>query len=90
MSILHFSVKVNDKNKGGEILRKSNLSPFGKEIKKRLLDIDQSQNWLIDKVKEKTGLYFDSSYMNKILTGTAKTPSITRAICEILEIEVTE
>lgn len=66
------------------------LTNFGKDIKKRLLDIDQNQNWLIERVKEKTGLYFDSSYMNKILTGTAKTPSITRAICEILEIEVTE
>lgn len=66
------------------------LTNFGKDIKKRLLDIDQNQNWLIERVKEKTGLYFDSSYMNKILTGTAKTPSITRAICEILEIEVVE
>lgn len=66
------------------------LTNFGKDIKKRLLDIDQNQNWLIERVKEKTGLYFDSSYMNKILTGTAKTPSITRAICEILEIEVAE
>lgn len=66
------------------------LTNFGKDIKKRLLDIDQNQNWLIERVKEKTGLYFDSSYMNKILTGAAKTPSITRAICEILEIEVVE
>lgn len=66
------------------------LTNFGKDIKKRLLDIDQNQNWLIERVKEKTGLYFDSSYMSKILTGTAKTPSITQAICEILEIEVAE
>lgn len=63
------------------------LTNFGKDIKKRLLDIGQNQNWLIERVKEKTGLYFDSSYISKILTGTAKTPSITRAICEILEIE---
>lgn len=63
------------------------LTSFGKEIKKRLLDIDQNQSWLIEKVKEKTGLYFDSSYMGKILTGTLKTPSIVGAICEILEIE---
>lgn len=63
------------------------LSNFGKAIKKRLLDIDQNQNWLIERVKEKTGLYFDSSYMAKILNGTHKTPSITQAICEILEIE---
>lgn len=64
------------------------LTNFGKEIKKRLLDIDQNQNWLIGRVKEKTGLYFDSSYMAKILNGTYRTPSITQAICEILEIEL--
>lgn len=64
------------------------LTNFGKEIKKRLLDIDQNQNWLIERVKEKTGLYFDSSYMAKILNGTYRTPSITQAICEILEIEL--
>lgn len=63
------------------------LTNFGKDIKKRLLDIDKNQNWLIEKVKEKTGLYFDSSYMNKIMTGTLKTPSIVNAICDILELQ---
>lgn len=64
-----------------------NLSPFGKKIKIRLLDVSKNQAWLIEQVKERTGLYFDSSYMNKILTGTLRTPSITQAICEILDIE---
>lgn len=63
------------------------LTNFGKDIKKRLLDIDQNQNWLIERVKEKTGLYFDSSYMNKIMTGTLKTPSIVNAVCDILGLQ---
>lgn len=63
------------------------LTNFGKEIKKRLLDIDKNQNWLIERVREKTGLYFDSSYMNKIMTGTLKTPSIVNAVCDILGLQ---
>ena len=63
------------------------FSKFGKKVKKRLVDIDRSQTWLINRVKEKTGLYCDSSYMYKILTGQHNTPSIVQAICEILEIE---
>lgn len=38
------------------------LTVFGKEVKKRLVDMDQRQVWLIDQVREKTGLYFDDSY----------------------------
>lgn len=63
------------------------LTNFGKEIKKRLLDIDKNQKWLIEKVKEMTGLYFDSSYMNKIMTGTLKTPSIVNSVCDILGLQ---
>ena len=63
------------------------FTKFGKEVKKRLVDIDRSQSWLIKQVMEKTGLYCDSSYMYKILTGQHNTPSIVQAICEILKIE---
>lgn len=59
---------------------------FGKEIKKRLIDIDQSQEWLIAQVKADTGLYFDSSYMRRILIGTISTPRIVSSICKILDI----
>lgn len=62
------------------------ISEYGKEIKKRLIDLDKSQNWLIEQVKVRTGLFFDSSYMHKILTGSAETPSIISAINEILNI----
>lgn len=62
-------------------------TPFGKEVKKRLIDLDRSHNWLIDQVKQKTGLYFDASYLGKILTGKLSTPKIVQAICDILEIQ---
>ena len=62
------------------------MTEFGKDIKKRLIDLDKSQVWLINQVSEKTGLYCDSSYMYKIMTGKIATPSIVQAIREILEL----
>jgi hypothetical protein len=62
------------------------ITPFGKAIKKRLVDTDHSQAWLIDQVSEVTGLYFDRSYMFKIQTGQLSTPKIVQAIREILEL----
>lgn len=59
---------------------------FGKEIKKRLVDEDRDQKWLIEQVSLKTGLYFDRSYLHKIMTGKLSTPTMVSAICEILEI----
>lgn len=61
---------------------------FGKAIKIRLIELDKTQAWLIGEVKEKTGLYFDDSYMHKIITGKLATPKIVAAICEVLGIEV--
>lgn len=60
---------------------------FGKAIVKKLVDIERPQTWLIDQVKEKTGLYFDDSYLYKIRTGQLRTPKVVNAICEVLEIE---
>lgn len=62
------------------------LTSFGKEIKKRLIDLERSNNWLIEQVSQRTGLYCDTSYMYKIQTGKLNTPSIVQAICEILDI----
>ena len=62
-------------------------SDFGKAVKIRLVQMEQSQNWLIEQVKEKTGLYFDSSYLYKVMAGKANTPSIVTAIKEILAIK---
>lgn len=62
------------------------LTVFGKEIKKRLVDLDRNQNWLIEQVKERTGLYFDDSYLYKIMVGKLPAPKITQAIREILDL----
>jgi len=60
---------------------------FGKAVKKKLVDLDQTQRWLIDEVKSDTGLYFDSGYLHRILVGEEKTPSIITSITKILDIE---
>lgn len=65
----------------------SKICAFGKEIKKRLVDIDESQEWLIQQVKADTGLFFDSGYLHKILTGKLATPSIVASIQKILHLE---
>lgn len=57
---------------------------FGKTVKKKLVDIDRTQEWLIGRVSEETGLYFDSSYLHKILTGKSASPKIVQAIRDIL------
>lgn len=59
---------------------------FGKDIGKRLIDLEHTQVWLIDRVRERTGLYFDDSYLYKIKTGQLSTPKIVRAIREILDL----
>ena len=45
------------------------ICKFGKIVKTRLVEIEQKQEWLIREVSKRTGLYFDTSYMHKILTG---------------------
>lgn len=62
------------------------LTDFGKQIKKRLIDLDKNQVWLIGQVREMTGLYFDNSYLYKIQTGQISTPSIVGTIRQILSI----
>lgn len=63
------------------------ITPYGKKIKYKLVDLNQKQEWLIQRVKEDTGLYFDSSYMYKIQTGQLSTPKIIDAINKILGID---
>ena len=62
----------------------TNISDYGKTIKCRLVEMDKPQKWLIDEVANKTGLYFDSSYLHKVMTGKVQTPKVVEAINEIL------
>lgn len=63
------------------------LCDFGKAIKMRLVETGQSQKWLVEEVCEKTGLYFDSYYLHKILTGKSSNQKVIDAIREILKID---
>lgn len=63
---------------------------FGKEIKKRLVDIDQSQEWLIAAVAKDTGKYFDSGYLHRILRGEISTRGPVNSICKVLDIQYQE
>ena len=65
----------------------SKFSPLGLCIKTELLRMGKSQKWLEETVTEKTGLFVDSGYMYKILTGQRNAPKIVAAICEILNIK---
>ena len=60
---------------------------FGKSVYSKLIEIGETQKWLIERVREDTGLYFDSFYLHKITTGIKTTPSIVLSICRILEID---
>ena len=59
---------------------------FGKKVKCALIDEEKTLTWLSEEVTKRTGLYLDSSYMNKILTGQRNPEKIITAISEILNI----
>lgn len=64
----------------------SKFSDFGLCVKTKLLRLGKEQKWLEEAVSEKTGLYVDSGYIYKILTGQRSAPKIVTAICELLDI----
>lgn len=64
------------------------VSDFGKRVKKRLIDLDRNQNWLMEQVRERTGgMFIDSAYLQKILSGERSPQKIIDAICEALGID---
>ena len=62
------------------------VSDFGKAVKIRLVELGETQAWLVKQVKEKTGLYFDDSYLWKIMAGVLASPKIVQAIREVLDL----
>lgn len=67
-------------------MERTPLCDFGKLITKRLVDIGQTQEWLILRVREDTNLYVDRSYMHKIKTGKCSNPKIVASIRRILDL----
>lgn len=64
------------------------FTEFGLCVKDKLLRKGKEQKWLEDEITRRTGLFVDSGYMYKILTGQRNAPKIVNAICEILDIEM--
>lgn len=62
------------------------ITSFGKSIKIRLIEMEKTQDWLIEQVRNRTGLFFDSSYLWKIMNGVVATPGMVEAIRDILEL----
>jgi len=65
------------------------ITAFGKQVKCRLIDLDKTQIWLQEQVTAKTGLFLDSGYLSKVLTGERSAPKIKAAIRDILDIPET-
>ncbi len=65
----------------------SDFCEFGKEVKKRLVDIEQTQSWLAEKVSQDTGLWVDAAYLSNTLAGRRTPEKIMTSIKKILEME---
>lgn len=70
---------------GGESVLLKN-EDFAKKVKKRLIDLDQTRNWLIETVSEQTGMYLDDSYLSRILKGKRNPQKIIESIKNVLDI----
>ena len=53
-------------------MTENNFCCFSKEVKRRLVDIEQSQTWLAQMVSKDTGLKVDDAYLSNILSGRRK------------------
>ena len=63
------------------------FTSFGVCVKTALLKRGKTQKWLEEEITNRTGLFADSGYMDKILKGKRNAPRVVEAIREILEIQ---
>ena len=69
-------------------IKKRSITPYGIAIKIKLVEMNKTQNWLIEQLKMRfPDRYFDSSLMYKILTGQVNSLTTIKAINEILSID---
>jgi hypothetical protein len=73
--------------KGGIFVDSCKFTPFGLCVKTELLRRGKTQKWLEEEITNRTGLFADSGYMDKILKGKRNAPRVVEAIREILEIQ---
>ena len=86
--VVHLDVLVNYKNtEGGIFVDSCKFTPFGLCVKTELLKRGKTQKWLEEEITNRTGLFADSGYMDKILKGKRNAPKVVQAIRDILEIQ---
>ena len=69
---------------------KNKFTEYGKSIKRRILELDRTQAWLIDEVNKRANITMTSSYLNRIMIGKVAKSSAIPIINEILGIESEE
>lgn len=62
------------------------MTSFGKAVRKRLIDLDKTQDWLAAQVAAE-GIACDKTYLSKILNGARKGARVKAAIEKILGME---
>ena len=62
------------------------MTDFGKTVRKRLIEIDKPQNWLVSQV-EARGVKCDKTYLSKVLNGDRKGQQVREEIKKILNLE---
>ena len=88
LNIVQYLVLVNIKcTEGGIFVDSCKFTSFGLCVKTELLKRGKTQKWLESEITNRTGLFADSGYMDKILKGKRNAPKIVQAICDILEIQ---
>lgn len=68
------------------MVNSSKFTSFGLCVKIELIQRGKGQKWLEDEIRTRTGLYVDSGYLYKVLTGQRSAPKIVQAINEILDL----
>lgn len=59
-----------------------------KKVRKKLIDMEKPQKWLIDQIKEETGMFCDNSILCKVMRGKVDSARMLSAIRKILNINI--
>ena len=65
-------------------------SPFRREVRKRLIEMDMTSAELAEKINEATGRHFDASYIAKVCDGERWSPCVMEHLCRYLDLPFPE
>lgn len=63
---------------------KNPLTPYGKEVKHRLIELDRTNGWLVSEVNKVREPRIDTSFMSKVLNGKVKNSRLKTIIDTVL------